>query len=353
MKNLQERRFYLNKYKYSINFKNNRITKMFKCIYQFSIVLPFHLPFPPKGFISFPQEDNDVISTGFFDINMKEEVQSGTYREAESLTLNSSLSRVEFAYFTNDVISLDEEAMTKLFNKCINHLNNVILSYKVKYQDSDVFMVTKEMVKNPTILFRQVINLSTWEYADFLFILHSTVPFKKNHLSMDEYLNLSSFIRVIERNDNPFVFVEEMKLESIRKRNYGEYREAILFESICSETFFINLYKVLQSEKGVPSHKIEKNLKYPSYTGIKTLFNSYLPPLLEGNWDYKNVSTEIGAWHEKAYKMRNKVVHNGYFPTYTEVNESIEANTDLRSYVLSLIKDKKIEYPHTNSLYNQ
>ncbi|MCM3311963.1 hypothetical protein M3626_05935 [Psychrobacillus sp. MER TA 17] len=348
----EERKFFLNKYQYDINFKWNQLVEGFGTLYQFAIALPFHLPFPPRGFISFPElQSDDVISTCFDTYDIETQIPSGLYKESQ-ISYKSKISRVEFAYFSNHLIGQDEESMSTIFDRCLKHLNNVIMSYKVKYQDSNVYRVTKEMLKSPSIFFRTV-NLETWETDDYLFLLHTNVPYKKDYLKMDEYLGVSQFVRVIEKKENPFILVEDLKLELLRKMQFGEYRESVLYEAMCTETFFVSIYKQLQQEKGIPSAIINTALSYPKYRGIKTFFKEYMPPLLGGVWDFHDTSTEIGMWHENAYKLRNRVFHDGYLPSYTDIDKMIKSNTDFRKWVLDLLKTKKSEYPFTNSLYSQ
>lgn len=135
--------------------------------------------------------------------------------------------------------------------------------------------------------------------------------------------------------------------------NNGEYREAIIYESICSETFLINIFKELLKELGKSDSQIMESLTFPEYKGIKTLFSPrFLPHLLGGNWNYRDIHSEIGKWHKYSYLIRNNVVHDGYTPEYLDVKRSLDSNDVFRLWVLTLLKSKKDTFPHTNYLYS-
>lgn len=186
--NIYKKLFYLNKAHYLTYFKNGKYIKEMKYLYQFGIVFSFHLPFPTRGFMSFPQNNDDsVISTAFFDIKIKNDIPDGTYRSFDTFSIDSYITRVEFAYFSK----YKQDDLTFVFDKCIEHLNNVITSYKIKFKDPTVYRITKEMINTPSILFRMIKDLVKWEYEDYLFNIHNNVPFKKDVISMEEYRNLN------------------------------------------------------------------------------------------------------------------------------------------------------------------
>ena len=68
-------------------------------------------------------------------------------------------------------------------------------------------------------------------------------------------------------------------------------------------------------------------------------------PRIGGDWETKVGASEAGKWHQKTYLIRNKIIHTGYKPKFSEAEIAISAAKCFGIYVVSLIKIKAKTYP--------
>lgn len=102
-------------------------------------------------------------------------------------------------------------------------------------------------------------------------------------------------------------------------------------------------------EEGKREKEIKQQLSYPYFEGIKRFISTKFEKRLGGAWDTKNASGVVGMWHKNTNVLRNSIVHEGYEPTFQEVDLSLEAARNLRLFAVDLVKKKSKEYPRCNS----
>ena len=63
-----------------------------------------------------------------------------------------------------------------------------------------------------------------------------------------------------------------------------------------------------------------------------------------GDWNIKNKASIIGSWYTKTYLLRNKVAHEGYFPSGAEATEALIAASDFRLEIVKRIETIASQY---------
>ncbi|MGN7178159.1 hypothetical protein [Cytobacillus sp. SAFR-174] len=348
----KERPFFLNKAMYNMQiapiFKRENFRP--KIIFQYALFLPFQLPFPPKGFITHIISQYERLTFSFEDKVIDNQMLIGSYREGKPINLHSAKTRVEMNYFTSNKVknnSIDDNYISDVFDNLLSHLNKIIVSYVIKTKDTSVYKVTREMLP-PNILCRYIKNLDFDMPEDNILMLHNQVPYIKDTISIDEFLEIQQYAMFIKNGINPFVISEEFMLGAKRRYMEGNYKEAVINAQTSLETFLTTLYKHMCLEEGKTEQVIEQQLSFPQYKGVTQFVKDKFKKRLGGNWDIRDRSGWIGKWHLKSNKLRNKIVHSGYEPNYQETSESIHAATELRLYIVDLLKKKSQKYPKCN-----
>lgn len=194
MMSLEQRNFYLNKAMYNIQiapvFKREKFVP--KLILQYTFLLPFQLPFPSNNFITHIMNDNEYLTFSFDERSIENPLLIGTFRETTTSTYQTAFTRVEMNYFTSKVIASDDNLLSNTFNKLLEHLNRIIVSYVIKTKDSNVHRLTKEMLP-ANILCKRITNLDFEKAKEFLFMLHPYVPYIKETLSHEKYLEIQQY----------------------------------------------------------------------------------------------------------------------------------------------------------------
>ena len=72
-----------------------------------------------------------------------------------------------------------------------------------------------------------------------------------------------------------------------------------------------------------------------------SIVKSQLPKYIGGTWDLTKEDIAVNSWYTTTYKMRNKIVHDGYYPSFNETKEAIDKAVEFRKYIFDRIKAKK------------
>ncbi|WP_026074064.1 hypothetical protein [Anaerococcus obesiensis] len=72
-----------------------------------------------------------------------------------------------------------------------------------------------------------------------------------------------------------------------------------------------------------------------------------------GIWDITREETPIYNWYNNTYKLRNRIVHGGYFPTFYEADIAIISAMEFSEYIFNRVRTKKKVYSKLNEYFKQ
>ncbi|HEX6292922.1 MAG TPA: hypothetical protein VFZ66_27310 [Herpetosiphonaceae bacterium] len=310
-----------------------------KSVVEFSIILPFYLPFPQEATLSIHVEKKAICTYKFFEIVREESLIPG---QEDAPTVDIKNSRVEMIYTTSEEIDIFGENLdlTAYFDTLMEKLNFYIIAYLIKTKNINTYRVSKEML-HFTCFFR-CIALSNWHnMREGLFYLNENLPQKLETLSEDILNDVVVYVHIINQKINPFILHEELLMKARRQFKDGFYQDAVLYAQMSIEEFLNTLYINILLHEG--KSDVEAELlreQIPFMTMVKKEFHLRLG----GKWDINNPTTELGRWYKDVYLLRNVIAHKGYFPSFSEVDKALAATHDFRLYVVSLIRKKKKVY---------
>lgn len=310
----------------------------FKHAVQFLITLPYQLPFPNNSIVSFQDEENYVLSYNFLHVEKEKKYSAGA--DDDGVTIEYYETRVEMTYFTNKIYYFfSEDELSDIFNDLIKGLNYFITTFLIKNKDLDIHKISKEMLE-PFCLNR-VIKIEDdvfKEEKEGVFILHLNVAHKKDIIPIDKQNEIVNYLNVIKNNVNPFVLSEDLMLSARRNFNRGFYKESILDAQSSIETFLRTLFSECLNIEGSTEEEISSIQEATSYiTMVKREFSKRIG----GTWDITNERQEVGNWYKRCYEIRNKIIHAGYSPSFSEVDNGLAAAKKLQEYVYNRIKKSK------------
>ncbi|HZD59849.1 MAG TPA: hypothetical protein VE439_05295 [Anaerolineae bacterium] len=306
---------------------------------QFPILLPFHIPVPDGTCVTFFNEGS-ALTYCFMTITSTQRISPRVVTK-DALDMPIQRTRVEMAYATEQDISWEEANLSDYFDDLLTGLNFVLTAYITLTKDVDVYRVSKEMVQFAASY--RFVHPDAWDKAEVgIFLSHSDVPYERKLLTKEQQDELVQYANILLQEWNPFIVSEEIALNARRYFKEGFYREAVIYAQINIETFLSILYTNLLIGEGKTEEEAEKLLEDISFISmVKKEFH----PRLGGNWNIYKKNTEVGRWYQSTYLLRNRAVHEGYLPTYTEAYGALIAAEDFRSRILSLIKMEKKKYP--------
>ncbi|MEC1526225.1 hypothetical protein P9D43_30110 [Neobacillus niacini] len=192
----------------------------------------------------------------------------------------------------------------------------------------------------PVSLYR-LIKLSNNKFVEFstgLLILQMNLVYEKELISHETNSKIIQFAHRIKNNENPFVLTEELMLNAKRSYINGFYKECILHAQSSVETLLRTLFSEFLKLEG---HSVQEVERIQSETSFLTMVKREFSKRIGGSWDISNNRKEIGSWYKRCYELRNKIIHAGYDPTHSEVDQGLYSANNLRFFVIDRLKKSK------------
>ena len=270
---------------------------------EFEISLPFQLALEDKSLFSFKKEN--CILHYFYKIREREEVMM----EHKDLPVKK--------YYTSVIVAT---------------------SYN--------FNVTKEMLF--PIIVMNLVNLEEIKNEESIFMLHMDVPYKKESLKQENIYECLRIYNIYNEKLNPLIHSESYVLKARRKFREGFDDEAVISIQTSIEILIRIIYREVLICSDISELDIEKILEDESFMSI---VKKKLAKYIGGIWDITRKETPICNWYNNTYKMRNKIVHGGYFPTFNETDIAISAAMEFREYIFKRVREKKKVYSKLNEYF--
>lgn len=316
---------------------------------QFSIVLPYEVPFKEDICCTMINQDGSAISLKFTDIEVDDGYKYGVSKGENFAKVN--FSRVEMTYASiesfEEIKRDTEKFLNEYFDLLLDNLNILILSYQISKKDTDVYFITKEMLA--ICLVARIVKVDDWSKLEhFMFMVHENMSYIKEKITMQESQEIIRHCGLIISGVNPFIVSENFILNAKRFFKNGFYQEAVIYTQTGIETFIKALLVEFLNDEKASESEIDKKLETTSFINI---IKKEIASRIGGTWDITRQDTEVGKWHVDTYMLRNRIVHTGYRPRFNEVEQAICSAIEVREYIIKLIEIKKVKYKLLNSYF--
>lgn len=318
-------------------------------IFQFGLPLPYYLPLPEKALLTYKVNSEEVCNFFFSNYKESKEIHTGFY-EGKAVIVDVIKTRVEVNYaFNKDNLKNSEEGdldfkLSEVFESALTKLNKVIEAYIAKTTDGQVYRLTKEHF-DVALIYKIFNPKFNHEITKGLFHLHLNPP--NTHatpLSIPQTDEIMKYIDVVEEDLNPFLNGNEFIVNAKREFRYGNYRQAVINVQTGIEIFLYSLYREFLKQEGfLLTEIISKSEKMR----FKSLIKDQISKRIGGNFDVDDSNEIVEKWWQKTYLLRNKVVHEGRYPSFSEVDDALYQAMEFLNYIVKLIhtKENKDNYP--------
>lgn len=307
--------------------------------------MPFQLALEYKSLFNFTKEN--CILHYFYKTHEREEI----IVEHKDLPVKKYYTSVIVAISYNFDIYKEEtyeEINNKLFDYSLEELNKQIIAYGVCTKDDSCFRVTKEMLF--PIIVMNLVNLEEIKNEKSIFMLNMNVPYKKESLKQEKIYECLRIYNIYNEKSNPLIYSEMYVLKARRKFREGCYDEAVISIQTNIEILIRIIYREFLICSGVSELAIENKLEDESFMSI---VKKQLSKYIGGIWDINREETPIYNWYNNTYKLRNRIVHGGYFPTFKETDIAISAAMEFREYIFKRVRINKKVYSKLNEYFKQ
>jgi hypothetical protein len=300
----------------------------------------------PTGIISVVnnrESPKNIVLCHFDTIALPKQIPVGTPDVGPVFT--EYRTQVELTYLTPDRIcdrAKDDLLLSEVFNKCIESLNSVLVAYLLKTQDFDVYRVSTPMLQS--VVPGRLVAVEDWVGGEpnFLHLLHVNLPVEKPLQTHAEMLDVASYTSMLKEKRNPFALSQEIMLNAWRHIRGGFYQEAVAFANLSVEVFLRRLHIELQVE--IEGKRRSEAEAITDGIPFAQLVKSEFHPKLGGRWNVEDDSTKVGNWYKNTYLVRNRIIHDSYFPEEWESRMAIDSAQGMREYVVGLIRSKRKKF---------
>lgn len=318
-------------------------------LFQFPIMLPFHIPVIDGACYTFPDaKKNEAKTYKFNTVKTTHNIAAGIITpNTEEFPVE--YSRVEMVNVFGEAKEITEDSLTDVFDILLDHLNAVLVAHLLLSKDVDIHRVTREMLQFVSTY--RVVTLPDWRNGEVgLFNLHADVPYVRERLSVADEKELRRYVHLIINELNPFLMTEELALNSMSEFKRGFYRDAVIQCQMCIESFLGSLFIKFREIEGETALAAEAELRtIPFINLVKSEFHSRIG----GQWDITNEPSITGQWFKNLYELRNRIIHMGHQPVFQEADIALKAGGNFSVYVFSLINEATEPYSELKKYFHE
>ncbi|MBU3136405.1 hypothetical protein KPL39_08990 [Clostridium gasigenes] len=306
---------------------------------QFLIRLPIYIPIVENSSITIKFDEKSAVSFLFYSIKFKKPFFTSA-TDIDTMNCEEKYTVVEMAYITEHYFEISDIELNKVFDKLINKLNEVILAIMIKTRNHNLYKINIEMLESK-IIYRCIDLDRGCEITSGIFILNDNSLIEEKMIDQEKIRDILWFSEnVVSKNINPFITSEELMLASLRERDIGFNKEAIMLAQSSVESFLRTLYKCFLKDEGKKEEEINIIIENKPFISI---VKTEISTRIGGKWNIKSYGV-VGNWYRDTYIVRNKVSHGGLSPSLSETRLAIQRANELRIYVIQLLKSKSNIY---------
>jgi hypothetical protein len=307
-----------------------------RSIFQIGILLPFELTMESGTCLTIQVSTELVRTFIFHPVLLVERLRSGLLSPAGQ-DVEAGRTRVEMNCLSSkEKLVANESDVSLLFDDLLHSLNSILQAYELRYGDTSVFPITKEMVEFSS--FYRMGSLPDWNCTTGMLILNLNFPNKKAPLDREATAKFIEYYGSFVAHDNPFFRVDEFMMEAHRYLRMGFYEWSVTSAQIAIETLVRSVYWFSASLDGLPENEINDALEHESFVGM---LKRKMPEILGGNWNLANSNSDLGNWYLNCYRVRNRIQHAGYRTTASEAELALDSAKGMINFVAARIRHTK------------
>lgn len=313
-----------------------------KKLIQFCIILPYYFPIEDNKAITLSKEDYYLSFS--FEKKYKDESYLYNISPEDDYNVKKAISKIEMTYVENNDIDRNlKEYISDCFDELLKSLNDILLAYKIRNKDKQIYMIRKEMLA--TVIIYRIVDVKKWiNEKECIFLINTNMPYDENILKEKELSDLMRHCNIVMNELNPFINTVDYLINANRLLSNGFYEDSVINANIAVESYIRNLYKYFITFEN-PQKSDEEIEEILNDMPFMTILKKEICNRLGGRWDVTQKETEIGQWYINTYILRNRIVHGTRKINYNQAKKSWQSANECIKYIKTLVLDKKNKYP--------
>lgn len=254
-------------------------------------------------------------------------------------------------------------SLGKLLDDGLVALNHLIRSYRVLEKESRIRPVDgKERL--PSTLMFTVWDISKARDLQFGIQLRQRDDIKEirrgllmihpQHPSLDQqapdYQRIGKIVALtsgaLAGHPHPFYTSIDLIQSASARLAEGDYGSSVIDAATGIEAYVHAFVRLDSEHQGVPPEKIKSKLE----TGFFNLIKDHFAYRLESGFDPDSPSNALDQWYSSAYKLRNKIVHEGYIAKRSEAEEAVKEASLFLTATYDSVMAKSDRFPEIAKL---
>lgn len=187
-----------------------------------------------------------------------------------------------------------------------------------------------------------------WRTDGIVHLAHTNIPLAQRDSDLEQRTE-AEFRRHVRSLPHPFRLYRERAIKARYLFKVGSYSDCVTLLSTSMETMLVSLTMHLLWESYWPDIAATEHLKEARYIFSnlerRSAVRKELSSRLGGNWTSDRSAWE--TWNEAGVELRNRVVHSGHTPSFTETERAIKAHDEMTRFVADRISQQTGRYPRT------
>lgn len=144
----------------------------------------------------------------------------------------------------------------------------------------------------------------------------------------------------LEGDPHPFFVSTDLVQSARSKLSQGDYNSAIIDAATGIEAYVHAFAKLDMESRKVPQDKISGRLR----SSFRNVVEKHFANRLGLSFDPDQPSNSVDVWYSSAYKLRNKVVHEGRTATRSEARKAVNETLDFLDLTAQCVKNNLGEF---------
>ena len=237
-----------------------------------------------------------------------------------------------------------KDSLSDAFDRCLEVLERYLRAYRVAFSDPLLPVVRQRLPPMLVFFSGSLRDPTDWNAKGILMLhLHFQAPAAPDSRGEADFDRFQAMLDRQVKGDPIGVYVEAWLRADRALEREGDYGVAVILAYVAAEVLLDTVLTLLLWEDGWTPEDAATEI-YTDRTAKRV--RSQFKHRLGGTWETEG-SGPVAEWVRRLGRLRHRVVHMGYAPTYVEALDARGALHDLDVHVKDCLITKRRTYPRS------
>jgi hypothetical protein len=227
-----------------------------------------------------------------------------------------------------------EAWLSDQFDASLNELNQFLVVLAAVTQDPSIGPIAVQELPSAVVFFTEAMSIEDLEQTHVapepsLLMIHPGTEGLAPTIS-EEQLHRARAVHALQHGPgHPFFPYAEAMVSARHALLHGRNAQAVLEAGTAIEILASAVIREVATRRGLDQERVQAIREQ----GLRNRLDPHLGTLVGISIDLNRSNDAVGRWYNGAYRLRNRIVHEGYRPS---VNEASDALREARDFVATV-----------------